>query len=68
MSPSTHNAILAEHSRLTSVITCYELAHDIDDRDGRALLRMLRDVRLFLTPEQPPHDRPTSPVDNPSFG
>jgi hypothetical protein len=35
--------------------------------DQGELLRMLRNVRLFLTPETP-RDRTTLPVDSPSFG
>lgn len=35
--------------------------------DQVELLRMLRNVRLFLTPDST-HDRPPSPVDHPSVG
>lgn len=40
---------------------------ELGDDDLGELLTMLRNVRLFLTPEQP-HADPTQAVDNPSFG
>jgi hypothetical protein len=60
-------AVCSESRELARDIGLGFFADEVSDADARELLRMLRNVRLFLKPEAT-DERPTPRVDNPSFG
>jgi hypothetical protein len=60
-------ATLARQSAEDLLADVKNQAVDLRPEDQHELLQMLRNVRLFLTPETP-RDRTTPPVDSPSFG